>query len=358
MRKIQINIASDKKSYPIFVGSGILDAITKFDLYSYSKIVVITDTHIENLFLKKIVPYFPQNISTIIIPCGERAKSITCILEIWRQLLEIGCDRKSLVINIGGGVIGDMGGFAASTFMRGLDFLQIPTTLLAQVDSSIGGKTGINFLGVKNLIGVFRQPIGVMCDVSVLESLSDRILTEGFGEVIKHGAIADRSYFNFVTSKKPKEFSQKELSKVVSGSIEIKKCIVEEDVTEKDRRRLVNFGHTIGHALESLSLESGSPLLHGEAVSIGMIAEGKISVLKNILKQEDLETITKALEHAGLPTKAQNIDHKKVMEKIKSDKKSERGIVYFTLLSGIGTCQTGQEVSDQNIKKALEFVAS
>lgn len=355
MKKIQINIFAKKTTYPIYIGSNILSCVKDFKLKEYSKIVVITDTVIAKIHLEKLLSYLSKDSLVITIPSGERAKSIECLEEVWRQLLNLGCDRKSLIINLGGGVVGDLGGFAAATFMRGIDYLQIPTTVLSQVDASIGGKTGINFLEIKNLIGAFRQPIGIICDVSILSTLPKREFNEGFGEIIKHGLIADKNYFEFVTSKKPKDFNQKELIEIIADSVTIKKKIVESDVEEKDRRRLVNFGHTIGHAIESLSHSSKAALLHGEAVSIGMIAETKISVLKGMITHDDLKMIVLILQEASLPTKYK-FDIKKALEKIKSDKKNISGKVFFTLLSGIGECETGQLATSAQILQALQFI--
>lgn len=342
--------------YPVYIGKQILSGIQELvDVSKFSQIVVVTDEIVSKHYFDLIKKSLP-NVKEVIISFGERQKNIETVKKIWEEFLKIGVDRKSLILNLGGGVIGDTGGFAASTYMRGVRFVQIPTTLLAQVDASIGGKVGINFGGVKNLIGVFNQPSAVICDVSTLKSLGDREFIEGFGEVIKHGIIADKKYFDFVTSKKPREFSEDDLVKIVTGSCEIKNKIVSEDVTEKDIRRMVNFGHTIGHALESLSLETGNYLLHGESVSLGMVAEGKISELKGLISKQDLETIIKVLEDACLPTKIEIPDQKKVLKKIQSDKKSEGGVVYWTLVTEIGKCATGQVVEDELIKKALEFI--
>ena len=349
----EIKVLND---YSVYVGRNIISEIGKlFDLQKYSQIVVVTDKAISELYIDDVRKNIPE-VKEVIIGSGERFKNIETVQEIWKEFLRLGVDRKSLIINLGGGVIGDMGGFAASTYMRGIDFLQVPTTILAQVDASIGGKVGINFGGVKNLIGAFNQPIGVVCDVSTLKSLNDREFIEGFGEVIKHGVIADKKYFEFVTSKKPREFSEDELVKIVSDSCEIKNSIVSKDVTEKNVRRMVNFGHTIGHALESLSLETDNHLLHGEAVSLGMIAEGKVSVLKKMFSEEEFKEMVEALENAGLPTKDEITEKKEVLKRIKSDKKSERGVVYWTLITKIGECVTGQVVDDNLVDQALDFI--
>lgn len=351
MKIVRINLLNQ---YEVVIGSNLIDQIsTIFDLSKYSKVVVLTDSNLEPLYFQNLKNSISNQVEKIVTNPGEQNKNIETVQLIWRRLLELGCDRKSLLINLGGGVIGDMGGFAATTFMRGIDFLQIPTTLLSQVDSSIGGKVGINFNGVKNLIGAFNQPIGVLCDIALLKSLGEREFVEGFGEVIKHGIIADKEYFNFVTSKAPLDFSLQELVEIVKKSCEIKKNIIEEDVTEKDRRRLVNFGHTIGHALESLSLEGNKSLLHGEAVSIGMVAEAKISQLLGMLKDEEIEKIIRALENAGLPIRYGITNVTKVLKIIYLDKKSEKGVIKWTLIKGIGKGVYNQIVKEEDIIKVL-----
>ena len=263
MKKIQVYFSSKKRTYPIFIGKGILRDINRlFSLGKYSKIVVVTDENVKKILSKTILNYLPNDTSVITIPSGERAKTIKCVGEIWRKLLQIGTDRKSFIVNIGGGVVLDVSAFAASTYMRGVDYLNIPTTVLSQVDASIGGKTGIDFSGIKNLIGTFNQPIGVIIDVQTLSSLPKREFLSGFAEIIKHGLIKDRKYFEKVTSKHPLEFNQDTLIDIIERSCKIKAEIVEADEIENGPRKLLNFGHTIGHAIESLSLESSTPLLH------------------------------------------------------------------------------------------------
>lgn len=352
-----VNILSKYKqsftSYNVYIGSGILKDVSEiFNLDNFSKVIVITDKNIPAKYLGQFEKIF--------IPSGEQFKNIETVELIWKKMLSLGCDRKSLVINLGGGVTGDMGGFAASCYMRGIDFIQIPTTLLAQVDASVGGKVAVNFSGIKNLIGSFNQPKMVIIDVDTLDSLPDREFISGFGEIIKHGIIADKEYFNFVTSKKPREFNKEELIKIIKTSCEIKSKIIGKDLTEKDARKLVNFAHTIGHALESISLETDNPLLHGEAVSIGTVIEGKISQLKGMLSSEDLETIIEALDNTGLPTKIESKKYKKekVLKKIHTDKKSIKGVVQWTLIEAIGErAKINQEVEDETVIKALQFIS-
>ncbi len=357
MKKIQVYFSSKKRTYPIFIGKGILRDINRlFSLGKYSKIVVVTDENVKKILSKTILNYLPNDTSVITIPSGERAKTIKCVGEIWRKLLQIGTDRKSFIVNIGGGVVLDVSAFAASTYMRGVDYLNIPTTVLSQVDASIGGKTGIDFSGIKNLIGTFNQPIGVIIDVQTLSSLPKREFLSGFAEIIKHGLIKDRKYFEKVTSKHPLEFNQDTLIDIIERSCKIKAEIVEADEIENGPRKLLNFGHTIGHAIESLSLESSTPLLHGEAISIGMLAGAKISHLMDLLSLSDLQRIKQSLINAGLPISTESIEINKVLEKIKSDKKNEKGKVNFTLLQEIGKAVYNQNVPDEVIIQAIKYV--
>lgn len=340
----------DVFKYKVYVGAGLLNKLEGIiDLKQFSKIIVITDD--------KIPGHLLGNYKKISISSGEENKTIETVKEIWEQLLKLGADRKTLVINLGGGVIGDMGGFAASTYMRGTKFLQMPTTLLSAVDASVGGKVGIDFAGVKNLIGSFNQPIGVIIDIDTFDTLPDREFISGFGEIIKHGIIADSEYFNKVTSKKPREFSKAELTEIIKKSCEIKAEIISSDEKESGDRKKLNFGHTIGHALESFSLTTDNPLLHGEAVSIGMVAEAKISTLLGLTNEEIVNQIEKVLEQASLPVKCRITDLEALIDLISKDKKAEAGKVNWTLIKGIGESVINQNVDDEKVKTAIQYIS-
>lgn len=358
MKKIIIKPKSkEKRQYPMYVGSNLLSQLGNIlPLQKYSQTIVITDTLVEKLLLRNTPTLFGKHVSVIQLPHGERAKNIEGVEAIWKQLSEMDADRKSLIINIGGGVICDIGGFAASTYMRGVDFINIPTTLLAQIDASIGGKTGINFDGIKNLVGTFTHPIAVIIDVDTLVTLPQREFTAGFAEIIKHGLIADKKYFSRVTAKKPREFTKEELIDIIIRSEIIKKNIFEKDPTEKGLRKLLNFGHTVGHAIEAICLGKTKPLLHGEAISIGMLAESYISLELNLLTKDDVASIKQALMFADLPISTEGLTLKDITEKMKQDKKNEHGIIYFTLLDRIGKGIYNQKVPHSVITKALQQV--
>ena len=346
----------------IIIGKNLLEKINiSFDFSKFSKIAVLTDENIPKFLINKIEKSLNKEVVKIIISAGEKEKNIETVKNIWVIMFDQGLDRKSLLINLGGGVIGDMGGFAASTFMRGIDFLNIPTTLLAQVDASIGGKVGIDFLEIKNGVGVFKDPIGVMIDVETLKTLPKRELISAFGEIIKHGVISGREYFDFLTSKKPEEFNQNELIKIIKESIKIKSEIVNKDFKEAGLRKVLNFGHTIGHAIESLSWKTDKPLLHGEAVAIGMIAESNLArlcqpVLTSEVETRVAETIKEAIINAGLPTKVKDIKTEDIMKMILNDKKNSSGKINWSLPEKIGKVLVNVNVAEGLIIKAIESI--
>ncbi|MFA5770104.1 MAG: 3-dehydroquinate synthase [Patescibacteria group bacterium] len=347
----------------IHIGKNLLGKINRlFDFSKFSKIAVLTDVNIQISLMSQINQIeksLNKELKIITIPSGEKEKNIETVKKIWEQMFKSGLDRRSLLVNLGGGVIGDMGGFAASTFMRGIDFLNIPTTLLSQVDASVGGKVGIDFMDLKNGIGVFKDPIGVIIDVETLKTLPKRELISAFGEIIKHGVISEREYFDFITSKKPEEFNQNELIKIIKESIKIKSNIVKKDPKEKDLRKVLNFGHTIGHAIESLSWKTDKPLLHGEAVAIGMILESNLACLCQPIHNLGgyvsgvAELIEEAVVNSGLPTEIKNIKVEDIIKIILSDKKNVGGEILFSLPKKIGKVVPNVKISKEVIKNLL-----
>lgn len=353
IQKIELK---EKTNSQIIIGVGILDRIHEFvDFHQYSKVLIITDVNIAKLFLKEIKGAVPISLELVIFPAGEGEKNIQNVQKIWTRLSKTKSDRKTLIINLGGGVICDLGGFAASTYMRGVDFLNIPTTLLSQVDAGIGGKTGINFSLVKNLIGTFSQPKVTIIDIETLSSLPRRELISGFMEVIKHGLVADSRYFLLATKKPLCEFSQKGWQAIIERSCCIKAEIIERDEKEKDVRKILNFGHTIGHAIESLSVGKTSPLSHGEAVAIGMLTEGKISQLCGLISKVEFEKLKNAITSLGLPVKIpEEISVKEILDRIQTDKKNFKSEVRWTLLEGIGHAVINKKVNENIVVDALQ----
>ena len=349
----------------IIIGNNLLGTLDNlFDFGQFSKIAVLTDENIQISLIgqiSQIKKSLNRELVIITIPAGEKfGKNIETVKKIWKKMFESDLDRQSLLINLGGGVICDMGGFAASTFMRGIEFINIPTTLLAQVDASIGGKTGIDFNGIKNAIGVFKNPIGVVIDVQTLKTLPKREFVSAFGEIIKHGVISGRGHFDLVTSKKPEEFDQKEIIKIIKQSIIIKSNIVKKDPKETTGlRKVLNLGHTIGHAVESLSWETNKPLLHGEAIAIGMIAESHLACFSRPIHnlRGCVAELTKGVvKNAGLPTKIRNIKKEDILKIILSDKKNLSGKINWSLPQRIGKVLINVEVPDDLVVKAIKSI--
>lgn len=357
MKTLSVEIPCHTKTYPISIGTNILSHINELlTARDYTQIMVLTDSVVEKEHLKSLQSMLDKPTTKIVIPTGEKNKDIETVQTIWSSLLHLHADRKTLLINLGGGVVGDMGGFAAATYMRGIGFVQIPTTLLSMVDASIGGKTGVNFEATKNIIGAFAQPVAIIMDISLLETLPARTFRSGFAEIIKHGLIADADYVTQVTKKKPKDFSQNELIKIIQTSCHIKAQIVERDEKESGPRKLLNFGHTIGHAIETLSHETKHPLLHGEAIAVGLVGEAKLSEEMGYLHPEDVQYIEHALSQAGLPTRAQGMDLTLVREKMQDDKKNTHGKLKWTLLRTIGEADYNIQCGDTLVEKALAYV--
>ena len=258
-------------TYNIHVGDFWLMWKRFLDDKKYSRVIILVDAHTEKLCLAPNRNRFPDDAYIISIPPGEQNKNLDTVQMIWQELFMALADRQALLVNLGGGVIGDMGGFCAATFKRGFDFVQMPTTLLAQVDASIGGKLGIDFAQVKNSIGVFANPKAVFISPEFLNTLSGRERLSGFAEIIKHALIADVKQWDLI--KKIDTVEGINWEKYIIPSLKIKQHIVEIDPFEKRERKALNFGHTIGHAVESFALETSEPLTHGEAIAIGMVCE-------------------------------------------------------------------------------------
>jgi 3-dehydroquinate synthase len=296
------------------------------------KVIILTDTNVGKLYRNQ----FPKDIPVIEIGLGEKNKTFQTLELIFDKLIEYEADRTSFLVAIGGGIVCDVAGFAASTFMRGIPFGFVSTTLLSQVDASVGGKNGVNFRGFKNMVGVFNQPDFVICDTQMLNSLDSQQFNAGFSEIIKAGAIKSKVLFEYCERMSTEALSHnnKVLEKMVYESVEIKALVVEADEREKGERRLLNFGHTFAHAIEKLT-----GILHGEAVSIGMVLATKVSEKLGMISHEETVRITKVLEQYALPV-VPNIDVAKLFNAMKQDKKREGGEIHLVLLEGIGKAVT------------------
>jgi 3-dehydroquinate synthase len=338
---------NERSESTIYIGIDALSSLsTIINISSYSLVLLLTDSNLPNPLQSNIKRTLGKQIPTLNVVSGDQNKNLETVKNIWDFLLISKADRNSVLVIAGGGVLTDIGCFAASTYMRGMDQVNIPTTLLSQVDAGIGGKNGFNYGGVKNLIGLFRQPKCILIDPSVLISLPQRELISGFAEVIKHGLIYDKEYFDFVTSKQPNDFTLIELATIIERSCQIKCEIVKEDLYEAGQRKVINFGHTVGHAIESISQETDKPLLHGEAISIGMLAEAMMAEAIGILHAEDVDTIKQRLQFCNLPTAFECGDESLIIEKMKFDKKNKNQQINFTLVDSIGHAVTDQIIPE------------
>lgn len=319
---------------------------------NYSKIAVLVDENTEQHCLPKVISVLPEHY-LIKIESGEENKHLATCENIWMALTEAGFDRKALLINLGGGVIGDMGGFAASAYKRGFDFINVPTTLLSQVDASVGGKLGIDFHGFKNHIGFFKEPKTVLIDTVFFQTLPFRELRSGFAEVIKHGLIFDQTYWKQV---KQMDLHETDWTSVVERSVDIKKEVVKQDPFESGLRKILNFGHTIGHAVESYFLEKEDlRLLHGEAIAIGMICEAYISKKITGLSKPELDEIVDFLREVYQPRSIDSEVFEEILNLTLQDKKNEGGVVQFSLLTKIGECSVNIPVSTADMVDSLFF---
>lgn len=321
---------------------------------SFSRLAVLVDENTEKHCYPKISASLPPH-DVLRIGSGEANKNLDGCKSIWIQLTELNYDRNSLLVNLGGGVIGDMGGFCAATFKRGIGFINIPTTLLAQVDASVGGKLGIDFDNYKNHIGVFQSPQSVIIDTSFLETLNERQLRSGFAEVIKHCLIANASSWAALSQG---DFRRLDWSAVVPDSVEIKRVIVSKDPTEKGLRKVLNFGHTIGHAIETYSLSKHEDLLHGEAIAAGMVAEGWLSNQKTGLAKADLDQFSAFLIRTYGKITFNHDELEQIIQLASQDKKNVNSELRFVLLEEIGRAVYDVPVKTNEIRSALEFYLS
>jgi 3-dehydroquinate synthase len=317
---------------------------------SFSRLVVLTDTNTQSKCLPVISAVLPADTVFIHVTPGEIHKNLETCAQIWSEMTAAALDRKSLMLNLGGGVITDMGGFCASLYKRGIRFINIPTTLLSQVDASVGGKLGIDFQGLKNHLGVFNEPETVIIAGEFLRSLPLAELRSGYAEILKHGLIRDKDYFMRL---KADGWETQDWDGLIRHSVEIKKAVVEADPKESGLRKILNFGHTIGHAFESHYLDSAGHLLHGEAIALGMICEGFLSFQKVGLSYDELnlftDTMLKIYGKVDFP--ADGLDP--ILDLCLQDKKNEGSTLMFSLLASIGDCTYNIPVNREEIKNAI-----
>lgn len=340
MRTINVDLGA--RSYPISVGENNLPELGAAMLRAKfgKQVAIVTDRNVADLYLTAVETSLRGagfECAVIFLPAGEEHKNLAALATIYDHLIAARFDRASSLVALGGGVIGDVTGFAAATYLRGIAYVQVPTTLLAQVDSSVGGKTAVNHKEGKNLIGAFHQPRLVWIDVAVLRSLPRRELIAGLSEVIKYGIIADRELFCLLEEKLDDllQGSSEISAEVVAIACAIKARVVEKDERESDYRAVLNFGHTVGHALESLT--GYEKFLHGEAVAIGMVQAARISRGEGVCDRESFERIRRLIARAGLPADLpENVSLAELVKHMEVDKKSAAGKIKFVLCEGIG----------------------
>lgn len=322
------------------------------------KIAIITDSDVQPLYgdaIKEQLSTVSNNVFIYAIPAGEENKNLKEIEKIYEYLIQNHFDRHDLLIALGGGVVGDMTGFAAATYLRGIAFVQIPTTLLAQCDSSIGGKTGVDFNAYKNMVGAFYMPKLVYMNVNVLKTLDGRQFASGFAEVMKYGLIKDLDFYLWLLDNMV-EINDRDIDvliEMIHRSCEVKKAVVEKDPTEKGDRALLNFGHTIGHAIEKYK---NFELLHGECVALGCVAAAYISWKKEYISMEDYYEVRDMFVPFGLPISVEDIDIEEVIKLMKSDKKADSNKIRFILLKKIGKAFITTDVTDDDVRGALKEI--
>jgi 3-dehydroquinate synthase len=352
---ISVSSSGISQHSTIIIGRGINEDLQRCTSnLQYSRVALVVDSGAADIgrHLTRVLNLSDDVV--LMLAGGEQCKTLAAVEQLLSFFARCALDRRSLVVVVGGGAFSDLAGFATAIYMRGIDCLIVPTTLLAQVDASIGGKSGINFAGIKNLIGSFRQPRFVIVDIDNLKSLPERDLISGFAEIVKHGAIADTSYFSQVTSKRCTAWSADELVAIIQRSCEIKARIVQEDEHEQGPRKKLNFGHTVGHALEAHCLHSEHPLTHGEAIAIGMHAAGYISYRLGLLPLPVFEQLIAGIASVGLPIRlAHSIATHDLLTLMRLDKKNLRGEIRWCLLRSIGDAVHDHTAPDAIVDEAL-----
>jgi 3-dehydroquinate synthase len=339
----------------IYCGSSVIAVFDKL-ISQYDKIFLLVDENTNQFCLPNIETSHDEFFSTkIIIPSGESNKTLATTQEIWNTFVEENANRRSLLVNLGGGTITDIGGFAASTFMRGIPFINVPTTLLAMIDASIGGKTGIDYKEFKNYIGTFQFPEAVFVIPALLESLDMRQRISGFAEMIKHAIVADSGLWNkILQSDKVDDLDT--IIPLLHEAIQVKVDIVNRDFRESGERKKLNFGHTVGHAIESHYLKNGKPILHGEAVAIGMLVESLLSLQNKLLQHSGFKQIERVIRKTfSIPSmKGEDIDE--ILHLMQFDKKNHSNEIHFSIPVKIGECHTDKTFTLNKIQSALEEI--
>ncbi len=336
---------------------GLLEELAELGVEN-KRICIVTDSNVDKLYGEEVLKLLTGKclkVTKYVTPAGEEYKNLDTVKGIYKFLIDEGYDRKDMLLALGGGVIGDMTGYTAATYLRGIDFVQIPTTLLAQTDSSIGGKTGVDFDGYKNMVGAFKMPRLVYMNLAVLKTLEERQFFSGFAEVMKHGIIKDAIFYEWLIENMY-EICERDLNvleEMVMRSCSVKKLVVEKDPTEQGERALLNLGHTIGHAIEKAK---NFELYHGECVALGTVAAAYISWKKEMLSKEEYYEIRDMFVPFYLPITVDDINPEEILALTKSDKKMEAGKIKFVLLKKIGKAVIDKTVTDEDILAAINEI--
>jgi 3-dehydroquinate synthase len=350
-----LTVELGERSYPIHIGPGLLDDVRLLkSLVPADQVLIVTNETVAPLYLKKVESVFAERKRrSLVLPDGEQYKTVDRFVQVIDELIDAGFHRDACIVALGGGVIGDLAGFAAAAYQRGIDFLQIPTTLLAQVDSSVGGKTAVNHPRAKNMIGAFHQPVAVIADTQTLRTLPRRELAAGLAEVIKHGLIVDPRFFAWLESSMDAllALDSEALTHAITRCCEIKAGIVAEDEREQGRRALLNFGHTFGHAIEALG--GYGRWLHGEAIAIGMCMAAETSARVGWLDRNEAVRIRALLERAGLPTIAEGLSVTDILDRMRLDKKAGRKGVRLVLLRSLGEAEVVPAPDEAILREAV-----
>jgi len=352
----QVTVELENRPYSVFVGEGLLprcgELVRGVAAIRSRKAAVVTDSNVAPLYAETVLASLREagvEATLVTVPAGEASKSMEETTRVCREMLRAGLDRKSFAVALGGGVVGDLAGFAAAIFQRGIPCVQIPTTVVSQVDSSVGGKTGVNTPEGKNLLGAFHQPVLVLADTGTLATLPDREWNEGFAEIIKHAAIRDASLLDLAEDPAA---SRERLAELVTRNVAIKAAVVEEDERETSGvRALLNFGHTIGHGIEAAG--GYGRFLHGEAISLGLVAAVRLSCELAGLAQEEGDRLVAALKAYGLPTRLpEDVPVDAILETMRRDKKFEEGQIRFVLLERLGSAFVSEAVTPERLEAA------
>ena len=351
-----LNVALAQRSYPIVIESGLLNTHADSSHLGHGAILIVTDTHVGPLYAEQLKRHINMpNCPVWQMPAGEQEKNLSRFSELLEFLAEQKLTRDSCIIALGGGVVGDLAGFAAACYMRGIAFIQVPSTLLAMVDSSVGGKTAVDLPAGKNLVGAFHQPKAVWIDPSILSTLPDREFKAGLAEVLKYGAIIDADFFSWLEQNSSGLLAKNPnlIEQAIARSCQHKASIVARDETEQGERALLNFGHTFGHALEVLL--DYSALVHGEAVAIGMLLAAEFSAECGLASEQDAARLKSVLQEFGLPTAIPNgLKANAILDKMRLDKKARHGELRLVLWHGIGQAYIAQDVNADALLRFLQ----